>query len=310
MIYTVTLNPAIDRELLVPEIVQDNVLRASQWRIDYGGKGFNVARMLKVLGTSSVALAFAGGNNGRILHKGLQEMGIETDFVWVEEETRTNVSIVGTNDNHHIKVNEPGPTISVAHLAEMQQKIYQLAQPDDWWVLAGSLPPSVPLSIYAGMIEIIQTAGGHAILDTSDEALHKGCLAKPFLIKPNAEEAYKLTGRDFDVHSESFVAAANAIHDMGPAHVVISMGKTGALLTDGSRTWIASSPKIIELNPTGAGDAMVGGLVWGLSQGQDLTEAFTLSVACGAATAAQRGTSVGSADNITKLMAQIELTEY
>lgn len=310
MIYTVTLNPAIDRELVVSSIVHDTVLRASQWRVDYGGKGFNVARMLKALGTSSVALGFAGGNNGEVLHQGLRSMGVETDFVWVEEETRTNVSIVASEDGRYVKVNEPGPNISADNLTALQQKVCQLAQPEDWWVLAGSLPPGVPPSIYADMITIIQDAGAYAILDTSDQALRYGCQAKPFLVKPNVAEAFKLTAQELNHHPAKIAGVAGAIHALGPAHVVISMGKEGAMLTDGQRAWTASSPKIVELNPIGAGDAMVGGLVWGLSRKQDLPEAFSMAVACGAAAAAQRGTRVGTFEEIAALQAQIELIEH
>lgn len=308
MIYTVTLNPAIDRELVVSNIKCDTVLRATEWRIDFGGKGFNVARMLNVLETPSVALGFAGGGNGKILHDGLRGIGIETDFVWVEEETRTNVSIVASDFPQYVKVNEPGPTISEAHLAALEQKIRGLAQTGDWWVLAGSLPPNVPPFIYADLISIIQAAGGHAILDTSGEALHHGCKAKPFLVKPNTAEARKLTALDID-NSAQLANAAEAIQAMGPEHVVISMGKRGAILANGKKIWAAQSPDIIELNPIGAGDAMVGGLVCGLSRGQSLREAFALAIACGAATAAQRGTSVGTTGKINELLDQIDLRE-
>ncbi len=308
MIYTVTLNPAVDRELVVPDIAFNTVLRASEWRIDFGGKGFNVARMLKALGASSVALGFAGGNNGQLLRNGLESMGIETDFEWVPGETRINVSIVAADNEKYIKVNEPGPTISAADLSALKEKVRRLVRSNDWWVLAGSLPPGVPPTVYAELITIIQQAGAHAILDTSDEALRYGCEAKPFLVKPNTAEAAKLTALSLDYPAQMSTVAA-AIRKMGPAHVVISMGKAGALVSNGHRTWAAASPEIVERNPIGAGDAMVGGLVWGLSQGQDLQDAFALGIACGAATAGQRGTCVGSLENVTALLAQIQMVE-
>src|SRR3954451_24411287 len=112
MIYTVTLNPALDRELTVPALVFDDVLRATETRVDCGGKGFNVSRMLAALGAESIALGFAGGHTGAMLRDGLAALGIETDFVQIGGETRTNVSIVMTNDGHYVKVNEAGPTIS------------------------------------------------------------------------------------------------------------------------------------------------------------------------------------------------------
>jgi 1-phosphofructokinase family hexose kinase len=308
MIYTVTLNPAIDRELVVSNIKCDTVLRATQWRVDFGGKGFNVARMLNVLETPSVALGFAGGGNGKMLHDGLRAIGVVTDFIWVEEETRTNVSIVASDFAQYVKVNEPGPTISKAHLSALEQKIRGLVRTDDWWVLAGSLPPGVPPSIYTDLISIIQTAGGHAILDTSGEALDHGVKAKPFLVKPNTAEARKLTALDLDNPSQ-VANAAEVIQAMGPAHVIISMGKRGAIMANGKKIWTAQSPEIIELNPIGAGDAMVGGLVCGLYRGQSIREAFALAIACGAATAAQRGTSVGTTGKINDLLARIDLSE-
>ena len=117
MIFTVTLNPAVDRELTVDRIIFDTVLRASDWRVDCGGKGFNVARMLKSLGISSVAMGFAAGKSGEMLNEKLQSLGIETEFVWVKGETRTNVSIVSSENGQYVKVNEPGPTITEADLA-------------------------------------------------------------------------------------------------------------------------------------------------------------------------------------------------
>src|SRR5262245_20079827 len=102
MIYTVTLNPALDRELTVPALVFDEVLRAAESRVDCGGKGFNVSRMLAALGAPSIALGFAGGHTGEMLRDGLTALGIETDFVWVSAETRTNISIVASSHEHHI----------------------------------------------------------------------------------------------------------------------------------------------------------------------------------------------------------------
>jgi 1-phosphofructokinase family hexose kinase len=308
MIYTVTLNPAVDRELVVEEITFDTVLRASKWRVDCGGKGFNVARMLQSLGTSSVALGFAAGKAGELLNDELQSLGIKTGFVWTTGETRTNVSIVNADHSHHIKVNEPGPTISGDDLVKLMQKIRGLARPGDGWVLAGSLPPGVPPSIYADMITILQSAGAQVFLDTSDEALRQACQANPFLIKPNAEETQELTGLPINTPAE-IAAAGRAIQAMGVGNVIISLGKQGALLVNRQRAWLAASPEIVERNPIGAGDSMVAGLVWGLSQGHGMPEALCRGIACGAATASQSGTSVGTLAQVNKLLSQVSLSE-
>ncbi|MCA9930039.1 MAG: 1-phosphofructokinase, partial [Anaerolineales bacterium] len=293
MIYTLTLNPAVDRELTVPAIEFDTVLRACDWRVDFGGKGFNVSRMLKSLGTTSTALGFTGGRAGELLRNGLESLGIQTDFVWVTGETRTNVSIVDEGNGRYIKVNEPGPTISIEDQNNLLAKIRQLAQSDDWWVLAGSLPPGVPAEFYADIIAILHEAGAQAILDTSGTALEHGCGARPFLAKPNDVEAGQLT--DLPVQNRTQIAAAaQAVQAAGVRNVVISLGKDGAILANGEQIVIAASPTIEERNPIGAGDSMVGGLVWGLSQGQDVAEALRWGIACGAATASMSGTAVGT----------------
>lgn len=306
MIYTVTLNPAVDRELTVPAIEFDSVLRATAHQVDFGGKGFNVSRVLRNLGVTSTALGFAGGKSGELLQDGLHSLGISTDFTWIAGETRTNVSIVSTNQKRYVKANEPGPTISADERTALLDKIKSLVIPDDWWVLAGSLPPGVPDNIYAEMINIIKASGGHTVLDTSGPALEFGCSASPSLAKPNAYEAYKLTGLPVDSLSQ-ITAAAIAITEMGVNCVVISMGKDGAMLHEDGKTWIAYSPPIEEINPIGAGDSLVGGLVYGLQAGFDKAESLRWGIACGAAAASLSGTAVGDRDLVEKLLAQVQI---
>ena len=306
MIFTVTLNPAVDRELTVDSIAFDTVLRASDWQVDCGGKGFNVARMLKSLGVASTALGFAAGKTGELLDKQLQALGINTDFTWVEGETRTNVSIVSSENGRYVKVNEPGPDIAEEHLVRLKEKIRSCAQPGDWWVLAGSLPPGVPAEFYGEIIEIIHSAGAKVFLDTSSEALRNSCSAGPLLVKPNAEEAHELTGLPVSDIREIAEAGA-AICQLGPANVIVSLGKDGALLVNGKDVWKAASPQITEKNPIGAGDSMVAGIVWGLSEGAELSEALRRGIACGAATASQSGTTVGSLSQVEELLRKVQL---
>lgn len=308
MIFTVTLNPAVDRELTVDAIAFDTVLRASGWRVDCGGKGFNVARMLKVLGDSSVALGFAAGKSGEMLEGKLQSLGIETDVIWVEGETRTNVSIVSAENGQYVKVNEPGPTITEGDLARLASKIGDRARAGDWWVLAGSLPPGVPPTYYSELIAIIQSAGAKVFLDTSDEALRQNCAAKPLLVKPNDEEAHELTGLPVST-KEEIATVGKAIAAMGPASVIISLGKEGAVLVDEGKAWFAASPKIVAANPIGAGDSMVAGIVWGLSRRDSMQDALCKGIACGAATASQKGTSLGSLEQVNQLLKEIQLRE-
>ena len=305
MIYTLTLNPAVDRELTVPAMEFDSVLRATEARVDFGGKGFNVSRLLRGMEAPSTAVGFLGGRAGELLQDGLQSLGIGTDFVWVPGETRTNVSIVTQSHDHYIKVNEKGPLVDQAKQQELLEKIDSLAKPGDWWVLAGSLPPGVTDDFYARVINVLNRHGAHAILDTSGESLRLGCAEKPYLVKPNAEEAHVLTGLPMDTPSE-IAAAAAEIRSLGAQNVVVSRGKAGALLHIPEGTWLTHTPKIQEKNPIGAGDSMVGGLVWALTQGIALKESLGWGVASGAATASLPGTEVGSRPLIEELFAQVQ----
>ncbi len=126
MIYTVTLNPALDRELTVPAFVFDSVLRATGSVVDAGGKGFNVSRALAALGVASCALGFVGGATGRVLATMLEEMSIAGDLVWIGDETRTNISIVASDEGHYLKVNEPGPMVRVEEQATLLRRVQAL----------------------------------------------------------------------------------------------------------------------------------------------------------------------------------------
>jgi 1-phosphofructokinase family hexose kinase len=305
MIYTLTLNPAIDRELTVNEVQFDSVLPAVKSQVDFGGKGFNVSRLLKSMGMPSTALGFVGGRTGERLRLGLQALDIATDFVSISGETRTNISIVTEKHDHYIKVNEKGPQVDEAQQRELLEKIASTAQPEDWWVLAGSLPPAVPDSFYARIIEILNEHQAISILDTTGESLRLGCEAKPFLVKPNAEETQKLTGLPVDLPAQIAIAATE-LRKMGAQNVIISLGKKGAFMQSSEESWLVHSPKIKEKNPIGAGDSMVGGLVWALSQGYSLKESLGWGTASGAATASLSGTEVGSRALIEILFSRVE----
>lgn len=306
MIFTLTLNPALDHELTAPSFTFNTVLHAVASRTDYGGKGFNVARALEALGVESTALGFVGGPTGARFAEGLGSAYIHTDFTSVRGETRTNVSIVDAAHTAYLKVNEPGPTISPTELYALFNKVQALAAPGDWWVLSGSLPPGVPPTIYKEMIEIVQGAGARVLLDASGAALRLGCEAQPFIVKPNRDEAEALTGRAI-ASVEDGVAAVKAIR--GPQCVALSLGAAGALFWDGEQLWQAEAPEIEEHNPIGAGDAMVAGMLYALTAGEPPPAALRWGVGCGAAAAGLDGTAMGARDAVARLAEQVTVTQ-
>lgn len=300
MIYTVTLNPAIDRELSVSALTFDTVLRASGSRVDIGGKGFNVARQLLALGSPSVALGFIAGGAGELLAEGLEQLGIATDFIRVPGETRTNISIVNQTDRHYIKVNEPGPSIDQQSFDALLALVARRLMPGDWCVLAGSLPPGLPTDAYRQLIAVVNQSGAHAVLDSSGAALGEGMLARPWLAKPNREELAALLGEPL-ASMEALRSAARTLLATGPHNLLISLGAGGALwLSAEAESSLASIP-ITERNPIGAGDAMLGGLVHALAQSLPLPIALGWAIAAGAATAAASGTAVGTLAEVEAL---------
>lgn len=293
MIITVTLNPALDRTLIVPEIIYDEVLRSEPSQLDWGGKGFNVSRALKVLGSESLAMGLIGGHTGAHIEEGLHNLGIETAFTKIKGETRTNTVILDSTSRRHIKVNEPGPIITSEELANFRSQVRSKLKSGDIWVLSGSLPPGVSDDFYTQLITEIQNAGSHAYLDTSGEPLRLGLEAKPYLIKPNRKEAEEITGislEDFTHLSQ----VGNFFIKKGVQIAAISLGPEGLFLF-WQRGFAWAHTTILEAkNPTGAGDALLAGLLWALQRGETLSEAARWGAACGAAAAQSEGVGIPS----------------
>ena len=308
MIYTVTLNPAVDREYLVPRLTPNTVLRATEVNIDFGGKGFNVSRMLHFLGIENTALGFIGGKAGQILEQGLTSIGIKTDFVHVAEETRTNTTIVGKEGRDHYKVNQSGAFVTQQELDQFFRKVTTLINKDDWWILAGSLPPGVPNDTYQQLIQLVQSGGAKAVLDTSGKALSLGINASPFLIKPNIFEAQMLTGIT-NKSMDAMIEMINIILAKGVPLVSISAGKDFSLFSTGCNVWKAVPPDIQEANPIGAGDAMLAGMIYGLSTGLSEKESFAWGIAAGSAAAANPGTRMPAIIEVRKLLEKVKIDQ-
>jgi 1-phosphofructokinase family hexose kinase len=264
--------------------------------------------MITALGSQCAALGFIGGHTGQVLREGLEGIGIPTDFVRVSEETRTNISIVNDKDSTYYKVNEAGPRVSEPEVEELLCKVEGLVQPDDWWVLAGSLPRGVPADIYARLIALIRRGGAWAVLDSSGEAFRLGCAAEPFLVKPNLEEIAQIT--DLDVGDASGIhQAINHVHKLGVKNIILSAGGGKSFCSDGLRVWSGQPPKIEEKNPIGAGDAMLGAVIDQLSCGMTLPEAYRWGLAAGSAAAALPGTGMPTRAQVQALIEQFVISE-
>ena len=233
MIVTVTPNPAIDITMAVPQIEFDEVLRTTAVRRVWAGKALNAARTLKRMGTESVVIAFAGGYTGRAMADGLAEEGISSDFAWVAGETRIVVAIMDEGTGHFVKANPPGAAVTPAEHDAFLAKVRGRVQPGDLWVLTGSLPPGLAADFYAELIDIVQDAGAAAWLDTSGPRCVSAARQRPFLVKPNAEEAQEMTGQPVDT-GVGGVAAVMSFLAAGARRVAFCWDRTAC-------SWVMNS---------------------------------------------------------------------
>ncbi len=307
MIYTVTLNPALDRTLTVPCFRLGELNRAGDVRLDLSGKGINVSRALRALGVSSRIVAFLGGGTGRAMRDGMSAEGFEMAIVEVTGETRQNITIADEATGAFTKVNEPGAAIGVADIAAMMKLIESAARSDDLWVFSGSLPPGAPIDLYAQLIATVHGLGARAFLDSSGEALRLGLAARPYAIKPNSEEAGEVLGRPVTSDEDHF-AAARRFLEMGPRLVCLTRGAKGLVLAQDDTVWAAAPPPVAARSPIGAGDATVAGLAWAVMDGCSPAEIARRAVACGVAAALQEGTGVGEPGVARRLLSQVVVT--
>lgn len=305
MIFTLTPNPSIDRSLTIPEIRFNSVLRSQNLRLDWGGKGFNVSRSLHQFGIESMAMGWVGGGAGKMLADGLQRLGIQTDFVWVDEETRTNTMIIEEEGDWHIKVNEPGSSISQEDIDQLFLKVEGYAKKGDLWVLSGSLPPDVPENFYAELISLIKSRGARVYLDTSGAALRYGCQASPDLVKPNVPEASQIVGFTIDDQEDAKRAALPFLR-MGIEFFALTMGVAGLLLATQREMVYAAPPKVNVRNASGAGDSLLAGLIYAQLREMDLVEVARWAVATGAAAVETDGVSEFDIERIQSILPNVE----
>jgi 1-phosphofructokinase family hexose kinase len=294
--------------LTVPRILLDEVLRASKTRLDWGGKGFNVSRALMDLGVDSLAMGLVGGATGRMLERGLTELGIASDLVQIVGETRTNVVVTDANAQQHIKVNEAGPVVQPQELDALLDRVRDRTHPGDVWILSGSLPPGAPPDIYAQLIELVRRSGARTCLDTSGEPLRLGCAARPYLVKPNALEAEEMTRWAIESDADALEAAGFFL-EQGIELVALSLGAGGLLLASRREVVRVIPPEVQVRNAVGAGDALLAGIVSAFEQGLSLKEVARWGVAVGTAAAMHEGVAVGSLDEVERLYPYTQLLQ-
>ncbi|MDD6673735.1 MAG: 1-phosphofructokinase [Eubacteriales bacterium] len=282
MIYTVTLNPALDYVMKVGNIRYDDINRSESEEIYYGGKGINVSVILTRLGVENKALGFVGGFTGEKLYEMLKKDGIDCDFnILKNGYTRINVKIKAQTE---LDVNAQGPAIDEEDIALLLEKLDGIKQ-GDFLVLAGSIPNTLPDDIYERILSRLDGRGINFVVDATGDLLKNVLKYKPFLIKPNHHELGDLFGVEAK-SEQDIVFYAKKLQEMGARNVLVSRAKDGATLIDeqGSVTTFENVEGEL-VNSVGCGDSMVGGFLAGWIEKGDYSYALKLGAACGNATA-------------------------
>lgn len=280
MIYTVTLNPSIDFIVRIDHLETGSVNRMDSDDKFAGGKGINVSRVLKRLGTENTATGFLGGFTGRFIQESLVNEGIISNFVNVAEDTRINVKIKSEKET---EINGQGPKITEENLIALEAILSKLSD-EDTVVFAGSAPSSLGNEIYKELIPLVRNTGAQVVCDFEGQTLLDSLAYNPLLVKPNnheLEEIFKVTLSGLD-DVEHY---ARKILDMGAQNVIISMAGDGALLVTKEAAYFAKPIKGQVKNSVGAGDSMVAGFTGEFVKSENPIEALKWGVACGTSTA-------------------------
>lgn len=306
MITTVGINLSVDRGLVVERFEYGSMNRVAGSRTDAGGKAVNVAVVAAGLGLKTRCVALMRKDNAQLFEDKLRSHGVESRCLSLPGSVRVNLKLLDAAKGVVTEINEPGEKVTEGQLKEMTELILQASVDSDYLILTGSLPPGCPKRYYADIIRSLKGAGCRCVLDAEGEALKTGIAACPFLIKPNRRELEMEMGHPLSGVAE-VARAARALVDRGIARVAISLGAEGALLADESSAYFARGLKVKALSTVGAGDSMVAGMVWGLSEGLPTDEVLRRGVACATASVLEAGTRLADRAKYEAIVGRISV---
>lgn len=303
MIYTLTLNPAIDYYMTMENFQLGALNSLEEGYTLPGGKGINVSKVLKNFSVESVALGFIGGFTGDYIIKHLKEYQIENDFVTLNENTRINIKLK-TKDSE-TEIAGISPKITVENIDELLKKFQQVKK-EDIVILSGSVPSSVKATIYADIIKLLPKEA-KIILDTRGVPFVEGLKANVYLTKPNNHELEEFFNRKLN-NLDEIIEAGKELQKLGSENVLISLGKDGSILITKDEVYVGNAPQGKLISSVGAGDSMVAGIVYGIAQGNSLVEAYKYGIASGSSTAFSEGLT--TIDGMKSLLNKIEIKKY
>jgi tagatose 6-phosphate kinase len=305
MLLVVNLNLAVDHFVEVDELRAGEVQRSQSERRQAGGKGVNVARVLKTLDEGSLLLGFTGGGAGELIEAGLRAEGIASLLTRVRAESRTCLIINDRSRREQTVINALGAAINDEEFRHFEADYTRSLQRADSVIITGSLPPNLHVHTYARLIEAASAAGGkRVLLDCAGAALRLALEARPFLVKINGAEAAELLDAPVVTDFDGAARAARKLRELGAESVMLTLGAQGALFDCGDARYRFTAPSVEAINSVGSGDAALAGLAAGFSRGWTMQETGALAIAAGAANALH-GAGACSKEEILELLPRV-----
>ncbi|WP_179338737.1 1-phosphofructokinase family hexose kinase [Winogradskyella ludwigii] len=305
-IITLTINPALDKSATINHLVPEQKLKCHAIEFQAGGGGVNISRVLHTLGVKNNCMFTCGGDTGQTLKRLLEEEQLNITPIPVEAWTRENLAVVDAKTELQYRFGMPGQGLSTTEAETLKSTINKLVTEDTILIMSGSVPDTMAPNFYIQLIDSLTAKNVKIIVDTSGEAL-KASLQKPvFLMKPNQGELAQLAGKDFLTKTEQEAFAMQLIHNKQAQYVVVSLGARGAFLASANGIVYQNTPSVKVKSTIGAGDSMVAGLIYAITQNLSPANILKWGVICGVATTMTGGTNLASKENIQKMVDLLE----
>ena len=290
-IITITFSPCIDKSTSVPSLIPEKKLRCTSPKLEPGGGGINVARAIRKLGGEATAIFPSGGYTGKFFNHLLEKEGVPAVIIESANETRENIIVFDESTHDQYRFGMPGTELKESEWKQCLKAIEKIKE-IAFVIASGSLPPGVPLDIYAQLGKICKIKKAKFIVDTCGEALMKALNEGVYLLKPNLGELSELAGIErIDINNVERIAREVVLKHNCEV-IIASLGAAGALLVTRNEIFRAIPPEVKRKSTVGAGDSMVAGIVYTLARGKSLKEAIRYGVACGTAATINPGTEL------------------
>ena len=289
MIYTITLNPAIDLVIITKKLEPNIVNRTENFELQPNGKGVNVSFILKKIGIENVATGIGGGFTLDYIRAGLKEKDISSNFLKVNEPTRINVFTRVLDQNREYKEVNPGPEVDEKVQEQFLEYLKTTLKERDTLSISGSFSKGIKQDYLVKIAEITADKKVKLVIDSSSKAVLDTLPYHPYLLKPNDQELASFFDLNEKLDQEKIIKLARKLIDAGCKNVLVSLGEWGAALIDENHAYFGNAPKISVINTAGAGDTMLGTFIGKKELGCNTTEALKFAIAAGSDTASRMG---------------------